>query len=353
MGEYMNKQFEPGIFKLMNQKGYDLVPYVNAFNETPENGWPEFLESPRYSNGYASLWHSFAFVPETHMLKPYDQRVKATYKLMECFIEFTSKNSEDIKQLRDQTKLSVKQQPTFPIRWSPAKNKFSEIDYKGYEAVRKPSEISGLPRLYYDRTKPFDRKVKYNNVYQTETSITRPVAYIIPQGWWKVIELLKMNKVKMQSLKRDTVMEVQVYHIEDYKTLPRPFESHHVNSDVQISSAMKKIAFKKGDFYIPMDQVANRFLMEVLEPQATDSYFAWNYFDGILVQKEGFSSYAFEETAVEFLKTNPDVKNKLDQRKITDTAFSKSAVAQLNFIYQHSPYYEPAHMRYPVYRVMR
>jgi hypothetical protein len=102
-----------------------------------------------------------------------------------------------------------------------------------------------------------------------------------------------------------------------------------------------------------MNQIANRFLIEVLEPQAPDSYFAWNFFDAILGQKEGFSDYAFEETAPDFLKKNPDVKNKLENRKMTDTAFARSASAQLNFIYQHTPYYEPAHMNYPVYRVIR
>jgi hypothetical protein len=35
-----------------------------------------------------------------------------------------------------------------------------------------------------------------------------------------------------------------------------------------------------------MNQEANRFIMEVLEPQAPDSYFTWNFFDGILGQKE-------------------------------------------------------------------
>jgi hypothetical protein len=55
MGEFMNKQFEPGMYAAMKQRGYDLIPYVNAFGDTPENGWPEFLEGPRYSSGYASI----------------------------------------------------------------------------------------------------------------------------------------------------------------------------------------------------------------------------------------------------------------------------------------------------------
>ena len=154
-------------------------------------------------------------------------------------------------------------------------------------------------------------------------------------------------------LSKDTMIEVETYRIEDYKTSPRQFEGHHINSDVVISSKTKKITFRKGDYYIPMNQAANRFLVEVLEPQAPDSYFAWNYFDAILGQKEGFSDYAFEETAVEFLKTNPDVRTKLEELKKTDTTLSKSATAQLNFIYRNSPYYEPAHMNYPVYRVVK
>jgi Zinc carboxypeptidase len=353
MGEYMNKEFEPGIFQSMKQKGYDLVPYVNAFNDTPENGWPEFLEGPRYSSGYATLWHCFAFVPETHMLKPYDIRVMATYRLMESFIDFTSKNSKIIKELRDQTKLSALRQSAFPVSWSLDKNNFTEIMYRGYEAQRKPSEVSGLQRLYYNREKPFEKKVKYYNYYQPVVSVTKPIAYVIPQGWWKVIDLLKLNKVQIIPLQKDSTIEVEVYRIEDYRTSARQFEGHHVNSDVKVSSTVKTIKFRKGDLYIPMDQPANRFLMEVLEPQAGDSYFAWNYFDAILGQKEGFSDYAFEETATDFLKHNPDIKNKLEQRKESDTAFSKSASAQLNFIYQHSPYYEPDHMKYPVYRVKR
>ena len=130
MGEFMNKQFEPALYSLMKEKGFDLVPYVNAFGDTPENGWSEYWDSPRYSSGYATLWHTFAFVPETHMLKPYEQRVKATYALMQCFIEFTSKHSEEIKNLRNQTKQSVKSSVEFPLSWILDKSKSSTFNYK-------------------------------------------------------------------------------------------------------------------------------------------------------------------------------------------------------------------------------
>jgi len=353
MGEYISKEFEPALYSLMKTKGFDLIPYVNSFGDTPENGWPEYWDSPRYASGYAALWHTFSFVPESHMLKPYDQRVKATYALMQSFIEFTEKNSEQIKNLRNQTKKNVETANEFPVSWSLNRSQFKEVMYKGYEAGRKPSEISGLPRLFYDRNKPFEKKVKIYNHFAPKTIIKKPKAYVIPQGWWKVIELLKLNKVQMSQLKKDTIIEAEVYKIEDYKTTPRQYEMHHLNSDVKTTTTMQTIRFLKGDWYIPMNQPANRFLMETLEPQAEDSYFAWNYFDAILGQKEGYSAYVFEDIAAGYLKNNTELKVKLEQRKQSDTAFAGNARAQLNFVYQNSSWYEPAHMRYPVYRILK
>jgi hypothetical protein len=352
MGEFLNKQFEPGIFGLMKKKGYDLVPYVNHFGETPETGWQAFWDSPRYSSGYAALFHTFSFVPETHMLKTYEQRVKATYALMQCFIDFTEKNTEAIKNLRSQTKKAVQSMTEFPLSYTLDKTQSSSILYKGYAAGKKPSEVSGLPRLFYDRTKPFEKEVPFYNFYKPQMVIKKPAAYIIPQGWWKVIDLLKLNKVQMTQLKKDTAIEVEVYRITDYKTSPRQYEMHHLNSEIKISSSLQKVNFRKGDCYIPMNQPANRFLIETLEPQAEDSYFTWNYFDAILGQKEGYSSYVFEDKAAEMLKNNPELKLKLENKIAADTAFAKNGSAQLNFVYQNSIYYEPDHMKYPVYRVV-
>lgn len=352
MGDYLEKEFEPALYASMKEKGFDLIPYVNAFGDKPENGWPEYWDSPRYASGYAALWHTFSFVPETHMLKSYDQRVRSTYALMKSFIEFTGKNSNEIKRLRDLTKSAVSRLPEFPISWSLDRSKYKEVLYKGYESGQKASEVSGLPRLYYDRNKPFDKTIRIFNYYAVKTVVQKPAAYIIPQGWWKVTDLLKLNKVQMTQLKKDTSIEVEVYKIEDYKTLARQYEMHHLNNDVKISSSRQKVSFRKGDWYIPLNQPANRFLIETLEPHAEDSYFAWNYFDAVLGQKEGYSAYAFEDIAADYLKNNPELKAKLQQRVATDTAFAKNGRAQLNFVYQNSQWYEPAHMVYPVYRVV-
>ena len=285
------------------------------------------------------------------MLKPYEQRVRSTYALMQCFIEFASKHSEKIKQLRDETKQSAKSAVEFPISWQLDRSQWKEVSFKGYEAERKLSNVSGSEKLYYDRTKPFEKHVKIFNYFTPKTIIKKPVAYIIPQGWWKVIGLLKLNKVQMRPLKNDTSIEVVVYHIDDYKTSQRPYEMHHLNSNVKVNATKQKIGFRKGDWYIPMNQVANRFLMETLEPQAEDSYFAWNFFDAVLGQKEYFSDYAFDEIAETYLRNHPDLQLKLEEKRKSDSGFAKSWQQQLNFVYVNSPYMEPDYLRYPVFRI--
>ena len=352
-GAYIHETLEPAIYSIMKEKGWDLVPYVNHFGETPEKGWNEFWDSPRYSSGYASLWNTFAFVPETHMLKPYVQRVASTRDLMKSFIEFTSAHAKEIIDIRSEAAKLQQAELNFPIAWKRDPEQFKEISFKGYQSGRKPSLVSGQMRLYYDRNQPFEKKIPFYNLYRDTLSVTRPKAYIIPQGWWKVIERLQANGVIMRRLGKDTTLQTEYYKIESFQSSPRSFEGHHINYGVQVSKGTATMVFRKGDWYIPMNQVANKFLIATLEPQGEDSYFAWNFFDAVLGQKEGFSDYVFEETAWKILQENNGLKQKLDERKASDSAFAKNGRAQLNFVYQHSPYFEGSFLKYPVYRVLQ
>jgi hypothetical protein len=48
--------------------------------------------------------------------------------------------------------------------------------------------------------KPYTKTIKYFNTYKATSTADKPVAYIIPQAWGKVIDLFKLNGVKMQQL---------------------------------------------------------------------------------------------------------------------------------------------------------
>jgi hypothetical protein len=157
----------------------------------------------------------------------------------------------------------------------------------------------------------------------------------------------------MKRLAADTTINVECYHIDDYKSMARAYEKHHRNYDIKLSTQAQSIKFLKGDYIIYTGQPHDRYIVETLEPLSDDSFFSWNFFDAILQEKEGYSDYRWEDVASEYLQQHPELKQQLEEKKKADPKFAASSSAQLNFVYKNSPYYEPAHNRYPVYRLLK
>lgn len=351
MAKYLNEIFEPMIYKDMQKNGYDLVPYVNHWGHTPDRGWIAFHEGPRFASGFAALFHTYSFVSETHMLKPFKQRVEATYALMNSFISLASTNAKGILETREAQKEAHHKQMNLPVAWTSDTSKYTTIIFKGYESGYKPSAVSGKPRLFYDRDKPYTKQIKFYNHYTAKQSISVPKAYILPRGWGHVVERLKINGVKMKEVAADTLMALSVHTIESYETSPRPYEGHYVHSNVKTRLEKRFVKVYKGDYVITANQPAKRYLAEVLEPTAPDAFFAWGFFDAILQQKEGYSDYVFEDEAAKILESDVVLQKKLREKQSKDRKFADDGEAQLDFIYKNSQYYEPVHMRYPVYRL--
>ncbi|MCH7401384.1 M14 family metallopeptidase [Belliella kenyensis] len=351
LGAYLEKSFNPELYSKMKDRDFPMIPYVNAYGSKPEDGWPQFKDIGRYSSGYAALFKTLSFMPETHMLKPYDQRVASTYALFEVFVDMFERDGEKIVSMSKADREAVKQQSVFELNHKSDRSKFKLMEFHGYESGQKPSEISGHPRLYYDRQKPFSTEIKFYDAYESGLTIAKPKAYIIPQGWHTVIDNLRRNGVQVQPLQQDSSMVVTVYQIKDFQTSQRPYEGHFMHSNVSVEKSSETITFRKGDVVVMMDQEANNFIIEVLEPEGEDSFFAWNYFDMILQSKEGYSAYVFEDLAAAFLKENPSLRDELERAKQEDEKLASNGSAQLRWVYERSPWKEKEHNRYPVYRV--
>ncbi len=351
MGKYLKEKLEPAVYAEMKKKGYDLVPYVNHWGHTPDQGWLAFHEGPRFASGFAALYHTFSFVSETHMLKPFKQRVEATYAIMNGFIKIAGVSGAEIQKTRVKQKAEYIKQERVPLAWTSDSSSHSTITFKGYESGYKPSDISGKPRLYYDREKPYTKQITYYDHYKPLQTVTLPRAYYVPRGWSRVVERLKTNNVKMQELQADTLVQLGVYMIEGYETSPRAYEGHYLHSKVKTSYEKRFVKLYKGDYIISLNQPSARYLVEVLEPTAPDAFFAWGFFDAILQQKEYYSDYVFEDEGAKILQGDKALQQKLNDKKAADAKFAEDGEAQLDFIYNNSQYHEPVHMRYPVFRL--
>ena len=97
------KHFVPEMELAMQKYQIDLFPYVESVEEIPDKGIAAFNDLPRYAMGYASLFPCISVTTETHMLKPFPQRVEATYIYLKELILWTKKNSKTLKNVRRQT----------------------------------------------------------------------------------------------------------------------------------------------------------------------------------------------------------------------------------------------------------
>lgn len=352
LGNYLHQTFIPEFERKLLTKQWDITPYVNVFNRPPDAGFSQFFDSPRYSTGYTTLFNTLGMMIETHMLKPYKSRVEGTYEILKTMLELTDENYKKIKELRAEANENYKPGKSYPVQWIIDSTQLTKLDFKGYEAVYKTSEVTGHERLFYNREKPFSKQVDYYNYFKPSLEVSIPKAYIIPKGWWNVIELLTINKIEMHPIKNDTLISTEVYRIEDFKTRDAPYEGHYFHYETKVSKTTQKTAVPKGDFFVFTNQPGLRYLLETLEPQAIDSFFNWNFFDAILQQKEGFSPYVFEEVALELLNNNPKLKQGFETKKEEDESFRNDWYSQLNWLYKKSEHYEKAHLNYPILRVL-
>ena len=91
----------PAVYEDMESKGWGMIPYVHMMGRIPEEGIKDYYESPRYSTGYASLFNAIGFTSETHMLKPFKDRVESTYQFEVTLLSYMNENFEEVIQMKE------------------------------------------------------------------------------------------------------------------------------------------------------------------------------------------------------------------------------------------------------------
>jgi hypothetical protein len=350
--QFLNATIVPGLYDWMDRKGLLMCPYFETINEVPDHGLIEFNDTPRYSTGFNAMHDRIGILAESHMLKPYAERVNATLQLMLATLAVLDQHPDALRTIRQQARARTAAATSFDLNWQLDTAHVEQLLFKGYAFEHLPSPVSGRPRLKYDRSRPTDLMVPWYATYTPSLAVIKPAGYLVPRAWKEVIDRLRTNGIHGVVLETDTMLDAEVLHIMDLKTGPIAYEGHHLHHDISCSTSRERITAEAGDLFVPMGNPTDRFVMSVLEPECSDSYFAWGFFDEILQQKEWFNAYAFEEVAADLLEKDEVLRNALHEERVRDPIFAEDHWAQLYFIFERSPWAEAAYRRYPVVRVV-
>ncbi len=352
METYLEQTFIPALYREMKKGEYELIPYVDYFYHDPKHGIARSLEGPRYSSGFASMFHTIGMMTENEIYKAYPDRVKSCYQFIQMLAEYTSENSIEIQKIRVESIRESMELTEYPIGFEMDSTKFQMIEFKGYEAVDDQiSQVTGLPRFGYDLSQPYTKTIKYLDSWIPAETVEVPEFYILPQNYRDVIERLDLLNIRYSRLQNDSLVEVTVDYIEEFTSPPQPYNGHFYHSSVVTRNELQKMQYYKGDLLIPVRQEKIKYLLEMFEPKAVDSFFRWNFFDNILDQREYFSSYGFEENALKYLEEHPDFKARFLEARQKDSVLATNHRAQLAWIYNNSEWLEKSWKRYPVGRI--
>lgn len=349
LGAYLVDDMVPAIYQHMKAQGFPLVPYVQMVEKTPDHGIEHTLETPRYSTGYAAVHHTLGFMTESHMLKPFAERYQATLASIMTILGIAIEQRERILTLRVQARAQARAAKERDIHWVIDYQHPSSVEFLGYEARFAPSVLGNYHRLSYDRSRPWSRPIPFYGRCVTDVRVTAPRAYVLPRQWRSVAERLRWNGVVLSPLKGDCTFQGRTYHIESAPIRSQAFEGHLLHDSVRVRADEGAFKARAGDFRIDLDQPASRYITEVLEPEAPDSFFRWGFFDSILERKEQYSDYLFEDIAVTMLEDEPDLRQKFEVWKKLNPHLLCSQKAVLDFIFAHGKAHaEPSFNVYPV-----
>ncbi len=347
----------PALKKECESKKLIIGPYAALMDELhPEKGLKGGVWRPMLSNPYATLRNRAGLLIETHSLKPYAQRVQATYDFILAALSEVARHPQGLLQAvaaedERSAQLGRKFDPTqkFPLRFQLKTDRGDSMIYRGYRFDRKVGRISGSEYLEYSKENRDIPSVFFNDV-ETEVAIAPPLGYLIPQQWTTVIDVLQAQGIRLQRLREDVSCVFQGYRFSEVQFRPNSYEGRQtVNFKTEITK--EKRSFPAGTVYASLGCSESKLIMNMLEPQAPDALVGWGFFNTIFENREYFEDYVMEPLAERMAAEDSLLLQEFESRLAADTSFAHSPAGRLQFFYDRSPYRDAEKNLYPIFRV--
>ena len=352
---------EKRVMASLTAKGHVVAPYVDFREGNDPRGGIQYGNSPpRFSTGYAPTQARPALLVETHMLKPYGSRVKATYDLMLSLLEELHarpraltgavRATEDEAMARANSKDASRR---MVVLASSVNDDGAPFAWRGVATTWEKSDITGglVPRY---RATPWDTTVMIYRETRPSLSVRQPAGgYVIPQEWTAVLERLALHGIRTRKLQRAWSDTVEMTRVTDRTLAPEPFEGRQNVRVLATRTERQLRTFRAGDIWVPLDQRGALLAVSLLEAQAPDGFLAWGYFSTIFQRKEYGEPYVIEPMARAMMERDPKLAAEFRAKVAADTAFAKSAFLRTDWFFRRSPWNDPEQDLHPIARAVR
>jgi len=351
---WIDKKHLPHLLNSVEKDGFIIGPYMEFKAGTIESGIVDLPAPPRLSHGYCATQNRVCLLVETHSLKPFTNRVFSTKSMMEHSISFVNDNHRELISLnkqadRETVRCYLSTKKKFPLVLK-GNGKFDKYLFKGFEWYDEYSDLTGSTVRKYTN-KPIEIEIPIFNKANSEKKISVPVAYLIPQQFSKVIDVIRAHQIKYNILKSTKTVKVEKYRFENVQFAPRPYEGRQLPS-FKCNPFMEKIDVDAGTLIVYTNQRQLRVIVNLLEPEAPDSFVKWGFFNAFFERKEYAEAYVMEPYAKQMIKDNPQLRSDFYKKLNEDESFRNSSGERLDFFYKRSPFYDKNEIVYPIMRLI-
>ena len=268
-------------------KKYGVPAFVYGDFNREHTRWESYPAQARYGTSYFGLRSRISILSEGYSYAPYKDRVLGTRDFVKACFEYAAANKGRIRRLLDDadaepgcptppgwgTEPGRSHEHRIALRTEPmpAERKAKAAGY--VEAERDGRMVStGTPRDY---------DVELWTRFRTTLSVERPCAYLIPPELGKVLEVLDLHGVRLESLAEDAELSVEVHRIDGVEYAERPFQNHRP-AKVSATPRAETRRVPAGTVVVRTAQPLGSLVCYLLEPQSEDGLTTWNFFDAAL-----------------------------------------------------------------------
>ena len=346
IGAWLDQTWRPAMDAALQAAGNIPGPLVFAVNNRDlAKGISAGPGDPRFSNAYGDLRHIPSVLVENHSLKPYKQRVLGTYVLLEASLRLLGEQAANVQA--SITADSATRPATVAMNWNGSSDVQTTMDFAGIAYEEFVSPASGVKEVRWLGTPKTYEKLAVHVNTKPGVELRRPKAYWISPARSEIIERLKAHGVRLEPHNRAMAETLEMYRLVNPSPAAQPFEGRHLVT-TKVKAETRTETFPAGSVRVPTDQPLGDLVVALLEPESSDSLFAWGFFPEILQRTEYIEGYVIAPMAEKMLAADPKLKAEFEAKLAADPKFAADPTARLQWFYERTRFHDDRYLLYPV-----
>jgi len=344
--DWLEARFGPTVMAALEKAGHVPTIYPSPIDtREPTKGIRQAPEGPRYSTGYGDFIGVPTVLVESHMMKPYRQRVLGTYVLLEAALKLAGQDATQIASAKARDRAS--RPAEMLTRWKPAAQPIGWIEqFKGIAFDTYVSPASGR-----EEQKWLGRPVNWRMpiIGQDPVETVR-----LPKGWWvpagqaDIIDRLTLHGIRSEVLDVPRTLTLDRVRLVDPKFMP--VRDARIPLDMRLLHEFVTETLPTGTVYVSADQPLGLLAAALLEPESQDSFLAWGFFPEILAAPPSAEDFVRAPVADALLAGDPKIRAEFQAKLAADALFAADRRARLDWLSERLPDRSAYYHVYPVRR---